>query len=144
MKWMHLHVQRLALLAHQGTAVSETKATLHVRSQWQAFCRGSHLNHDTEFLSLRDKQSTKFQIKVYGMTQTPQTNPVLAGVLWIIAAQCNGPEALSHLNAHPHSWTSPLLAELSQQRTAYKKNSLIGNCWKVEMLKKESKDYSLQ
>lgn len=38
-----------------------------------------------------DKQSIEFHIKVYGVTQTLQTNSLGARVLWIIAAQWNGP-----------------------------------------------------
>lgn len=50
-----------------------------------------------------DKQSIEFHIKIYGMTQTLETNSLLACVLWIIAAQLNGPIALLQLYLHLHS-----------------------------------------
>lgn len=84
---MHVHVQQLVLPAHQGTTVSEIKITLRVRSQRQAFCLGVHLNHDAELLFLMDKQGMKFHVRVYGTSQSPQTNAKLACVLWIITAQ---------------------------------------------------------
>lgn len=62
-----------------------------------------------------DKQSIEFHIKIYGMTQTLETNSLLACVLWIIAAQLNGPIALLQLYLHLHSWTNPFLEELLQQ-----------------------------
>lgn len=87
MKGLYVHVQCLEQLAHQGTAVSQIKVTQRVRSQGQSFSLSSHLNHGTELPSFMDKQRTEYYVKVYGMTQTLQTNSLVACVLWIIAAQ---------------------------------------------------------
>lgn len=119
MKGLYVHVQSHELLALQGTAVSQIKVTQRVRSQGQGFSLGSHFSHGTELPCFMDKQSRELQIKAYGMTQTLQTNSLLACVLWITAAQWNGLIALLQLHLHLHSWTNPFLVELLQQRAAF-------------------------